>query len=146
MICAFCDNKSPKTRTRTRVCPPKKNNRVYRIHRLSFHIVKYSVKAYSYFCLFFVVLFLEYLCTVIHRNVLRTHFYVKFQSFALTKFKLFDITNFIFFSHKTCTVRSTNKQKKKIKKIYLHMLLLFLRLHVGNFEVTKVFCLCRSPL
>ena len=77
--------------------------------------------------------------TVTHRNFLRTHFYVKFQSFALTKLKLFDITIFNFFGHKTCTVRSTNK-KKKIKKIYLHMLLLFLRLQVGNFKVTKVFC------
>ena len=52
-------------------------------------------------------------CTVTHRNILRTHFYVKFYSFALTKFKLFDIKNFIFFGHKTCTVRSTNKKKKK---------------------------------
>ena len=81
-----------------------------------------------------------YLYTVTHKNILRTHFYVKFQSFALTKGKLFDITNFIFFGHKTCTVRSTNKQKKKNKKIYLHILLLFFRLQVGNFEVTKVFC------
>ena len=79
--------------------------------------------------------------TVTHRNILRTHFYVKFQSFALTRFKLFDIRNFIFFGHKTCTVRSTTKKnKKKIKKIYLYKLLLFLRLQVGNFEVTKAFC------
>ena len=46
---------------------------------------------------------------------------------------------FYFFGHKTCTVRSKNK-KKIIKKIYLHMLSLFLRVQVGNFEVTKVFC------
>ena len=44
----------------------------------------------------------NYVCTVTHRNILRTH-----------KFKLFDIKNFNFFGHKTCTVRSTNKKKKK---------------------------------
>ena len=88
MICAFCDNKSPKTRTR--VCPPKKITvfSIY-VHRLSSHIgKKYSVKTYPLFfsSLFFFVLF----CCIL--RILR--FFLNFIIFFISQ----ELFTFLFFS------------------------------------------------